>query len=645
MLTLSWSTFRERWTLFLGAIASIAVGIALTQSALTVAASATPPSEPGRSQLETEQLRAAYDDVATVMYLTALLAIFLTIFIIATTFAFTVAQRRRDLALLRVLGAGTGQVRLLVVGEAVILAACGIALGIPLGIPMVEVQLALLRRADFLPAGFSVSWTSWAAIVAACCGLAVAVLGVLAASRRAARVRPLEALRDVSTVSRVMTASRWIVGLLLLGLSLALVLAAPAAGLVGALSMSLGIAVLGGVALSLLSPLVVPLVARLLGLALRRSTLGGIAEANLRHSVRRSASTAAPLIVLVALVVGLAGTLAAVSQATEIELRNTVTGDLVVETTGRDAAKVATVPGVATASPETSVPMLLRLEVTSGGVTEIETYSDGIVAVDPAAFRATHDLDPVSGDLDDLVGATFAAMQPADSEPLRIGQKGAAIIDDEEQSLRLVAVMPERLSTSQEILVPRDLIPASLLHPAATDVIVDVAPGADPMAVAGAIHRLDIGTVSTVADWAERQSDAQQRANDSTMMVLLGLSGLYALMALVNAVVMAGSERRREFAVARLTGLTRGQVTTMAALEAVAVTVIGLLLGGLVVAAALTGIALASREAIGTAVLAVPWTLVLAITAGAFGVVGLPSICTARWATRPRPVRLASVRE
>ncbi len=55
MLTLSWSTFRERWTLFLGAIASIAVGIALTQSALTVAASATPPSEPGRSQLETEQ--------------------------------------------------------------------------------------------------------------------------------------------------------------------------------------------------------------------------------------------------------------------------------------------------------------------------------------------------------------------------------------------------------------------------------------------------------------------------------------------------------------------------------------------------------------------------------------------------------------
>ncbi|HET8873247.1 MAG TPA: hypothetical protein VFM83_06135 [Gaiellaceae bacterium] len=46
MLTLSWSTFRDRWALFVGAVASIAVGVALTQSALMVAASATPPTRP-----------------------------------------------------------------------------------------------------------------------------------------------------------------------------------------------------------------------------------------------------------------------------------------------------------------------------------------------------------------------------------------------------------------------------------------------------------------------------------------------------------------------------------------------------------------------------------------------------------------------
>ena len=62
-------------------------------------------------------------------------------------------------------------------------------------------------------------------------------------------------------------------------------------------------------------------------------------------------------------------------------------------------------------------------------------------------------------------------------------------------------------------------------------------------------------------------------------------------------------------------------------------------------AAALTGIALASRDTIGTAVLAVPWTLVAAITIGALAVTTITNILTTRWATRPRPTQLASARE
>jgi putative ABC transport system permease protein len=125
----------------------------------------------------------------------------------------------------------------------------------------------------------------------------------------------------------------------------------------------------------------------------------------------------------------------------------------------------------------------------------------------------------------------------------------------------------------------------------------------------------------------------------------MGLGGLYAAVAVVNAVIIAGAERTAEFAVARVTGLSRPQVVRMALIEASAVTAIGLALGGLVAAGALAGIAAAGVRAVGVPLVAVPWTPLLLLVPGAFLVTGAASVWSTLSATRRRPVTLVTARE
>jgi putative ABC transport system permease protein len=647
MLGLASRTFRDRWYLFLGAILSLAVGVALMESSLIMVASAQfVPIPDGSPRLAAMELRAAYDDLATLMIITSMISMFLTVFIVSTTFAFTVAQRLRDLALLRLSGGSRGQIRRLLLVEALLLGVCGVAIGVLLGAPAVRAHVWLLSRIHFLPEGFTTAWTSWPAVVAAGSGFGVALLGVLTASRRAARIRPLEVLRDSDAAARVMTLPRWIAGLALMACSIVMVLFAPAVGLVVALALALGLAVAGGVALSMLSPLIVPLTGRLLGLVLRRSTIGGLAEANLRDGVRRSAATAAPLIVLVSLLLGLAGSLGSVARATAVEQRQTTVGDLVVETTGADADRVASVPGVAVASPEITVPATLEMTVTSDDSSETEVDETTLLAVDPHAYQRVHPLTPIAGSLSALTGPTVAASQnTSDGERLSLGRKVTVDLGTGRRTLRLVAVMPEQLSTSDQFLVPRDLLPDASVADAPAQVIVRVAAGMSVEAVARAIRAADIGEVTTVSAWARAQASQQQSTNNATLIVLMGLSGLYAVMAVVNAVVMAGADRGREFAVLRMSGLSRAQVVWTALVESSAVTLIGLLLGGVVVTAVLAGIASAALRTIGTAVVAVPWELATAMAAGAFAVTAVASILTTLAVTQTRPIQLASARE
>jgi ABC-type antimicrobial peptide transport system permease subunit len=189
----------------------------------------------------------------------------------------------------------------------------------------------------------------------------------------------------------------------------------------------------------------------------------------------------------------------------------------------------------------------------------------------------------------------------------------------------------------------RDLVPAAQLAGAPSRSFVTLAPGADRHAVSAALAKS--GTVSDVDAWLTADAAARNSVNNKIMTVVLGLGALYALIGVVNSVVIGAAARRREFAEARVTGLTRGQVVRSALLESAAVTGSGLLLGGLAAGATYLSVLAVTRAVTGDATLAPPWTLILVVSATALLVTSLTSVLTSWSATRGSTVAVLGARE
>ncbi|RZQ60376.1 FtsX-like permease family protein [Amycolatopsis suaedae] len=644
MLRLSVSTFTERWQLFVGAILTVCFGVALVQSSLLILVSAaTAEAPPGVPPMVAARIEDGYTAALALLGVTLGISVFLAVFIVASTFAFTVAQRRRDLALLRLVGGAKRQVRRLLLSEAVLLGVIGTVAGVPLGLLAMRAQSWLLIELGFLPPQFQARWMDWILGVSAGVGVGVALAGVLVASRRASSVRPLEALRETGAAVRVMTVSRWFFGLLFLAGAVAMAIVAQVAGPEGAIPLAINSALAASVGLAALSPLVVPLVGRLFGLVLRGTTLGGLAEANLRHGVRRSAATAAPLLVLVALVIGQLGTMSSIATASERQQARNTVGDLVVNSTAARAGALREVEGVEHVSTETAVAVTATLTEDRGDEDERTRDRAGeAVIVDPADYRRTHPAPAEEGSLEALRGNTVAVGPgSAGEEGLELGATVPFTVDGRRLDLRVVAVLASTMNGGVDYVLPAGLVAS---QGDATS-IVSVAPGLRPEDVGARIQAAGLGQVVTVPDHLAASASAQQDTQEGIMAVVMGLGGLYALMAVINAVVIAAAERRAEFATARLTGLTRRQVVGAALLESWAVTAVGVLLGAVAAAGSVLAMASALGEITGEAVIDVPWPVVGAVVAGAFLVVGATSVWTSVSATRATPVSLVAAKE
>jgi putative ABC transport system permease protein len=646
MFRLSLSTFKDRWQLFLGAIATLAFGVALVEGSFMMVASAVGPDTSGATPREAVKIDQTFEALASLMSLSAAIAALLTIFIVASTFAFSIAQRRRDLALMRLVGASRRQVRRLLLGEAVILGVVGVAVGVPLGYAVTAMQYRLVDRAGFVPPGFTLTWAWWPAITGAGTGLVVALVGVYAASRRAGRVNPMEALRDNVAVARVMTVPRWIGSIVSLALAVvAFVFTIRLDPIIG-VAVAFGIIACASIALSLLSPIVVPVVTRLSGIVLRPFTLGDLTQANVRHAIRRTASTAAPVIVLIGLVVGLISVMGAISDASVVQRRATITADAVVSTTGAKAYRVASLPGVRVASPEVTVPALAEIPYRDTGEPRIDKVVDGIVAVDPRAYAELHDITMSQGAIADLrPGSIIVTEGPAEGYRVTLGDPVTVTIGDQVVHPRIVAALPEMLSPGQQDLLPLSSVQTRALASAPADVLVDLERGTTIHQFSNTVEIAHLGTVMSVDASVRKFAEQQNQTNVNILAVLLSLSGLYAAMGVINTLVMAGSERKREFAVLRLSGMTRRQVMRSALLESLIVGAIGLALGGLVVLAAVYAVSLMTAHALGVAVVSIPWPLVSAIALGSMVVVGATTRVTTYAATRRSPMQLAAARE
>jgi putative ABC transport system permease protein len=563
----------------------------------------------------------------------------ITVFVVAGTIAFAVQRRRREIALLRAVGATPGQVRRLLLRETGVIGllagltgcAAATALFAPFTHALVSVGLA--------PDGFTVAphWIPYA--IATAVGVVVALLATLVAARRALAVRPGEALVESALPQRRMGVARTLLGLVALGGGVTLVTVLSSQ----AISFATLAAFCFMIAVALLAPVVVGWPAALAGRPLKAGGgagfLAGSALATGRFRVGAVGAA-------IALVVALAGTqalgLATAQRATERATAERVLADHVL--VARDggglppsvAEAAAKLPGAAAAGMVSTDVFLLDRHLTNQG------DSWQAAGLDPVATHGTLDLDVRAGSLDAVRGDGIAVSDSlAGHGGVRIGRiLPARLADATPARLRVVAIY-HRANGIGDVVLPRSL---ALTHAAAAlDSAVFVADGGDAAVARGLDAIARAAPTAVVRSRAAYLHDvtAQGQENARAQWVIVALMIAVSTMAAFNTGALAAAERRRELVLARLGGATRGQVIRSLTLEALVTTLAGI---GVGVAVVLASLARVGDDPSGGP-LAIPWGQAGLVVAGAAALGLIGTLVPTALVGRARLTALAGLRE
>jgi putative ABC transport system permease protein len=563
-------------------------------------------------------------------------ALFVGVFLILNTFSIIVAQRSREVALMRALGAGRRQVIGSVLLEAVLIGAVASVLGLLAGVGIGALLAYVFGHtggADLELAGIGVPAS--AIIGAFAVGILVTVVAALLPAIRASRVAPVAALRDAAVTDRPLTkltVSGAVVGVLGAGL-LGIGLAGKAGS--GTLWSILGGVLLAFIGTALLTPLVARPVAGVIGRLFAWSVPGKLGRLNAGRNPRRTAITAAALMVGIALITGIYTVFASAKTSVTHLVDTQFKAELIIsgENGNREGIPATFDPAVLTKAAQ-----LAQID-SAAGVALDQAMVDGEhtfvgVGTDDPTLVKIFGLTPVAGTLDQ-VGDGQIVVDEKTAAGRHVGDRVTVQLSRGEPSGYTISGI-----YAKSDLVSGWILPASAIHNFRTDQLVQgyltVKPGADLAAAKQGVAALlaDSPEVN-VADRHEyiEQQSASVNGVLSMVQILLALAILIAVLGIVNTLALSVLERTRELGLLRAVGLRRAQTMRMVTVEAVVVSVFGAVLG-LVVGA---GLGVASVRALhdqGITQLTLPWTqmvtyLVLAAVVGVAAAV-LPAIRAAR---------------
>ncbi|MFC5720639.1 FtsX-like permease family protein [Streptomyces gamaensis] len=553
---------------------------------------------------------ASLSDVATLLAIMAVIAGFVSVFVVSGTFAFAIAQRRRELALLRTVGATPQQVRRMIMAESAALGVVASAVGCALGVAGGRFLASVLVGFGMAPEGFAVEPSAAILVGSFFTGVVVALLGVFAASRRAAKVRPAESLRDAALETGVMTRGRWITGSLFLAAAVLLIMMMMGAGGDGAVVIALVLTEILVVAMVAFAPLLVPPLVRLatLPLAAVTSVTGMLAGENARSAVRRTAGAAAPILVTVAVSGSLIGVTNA-SSATQIaDSRKHLTADVVVAGPGAGmpasaVRELAGVRGVASVTPVSEASGFL--------VGSSYVMSSAVGGVAPEKLGSAFKLDPVKGSLDDLKGDSLAVTSLiAGQLGWRTGSEVEVYLADATKVRLKVAAVLKSSASLPPVILPQATLAAHQPGTMSSAAYLSLAPGADRAAVTAAADKVaqQYGAQAVARGaWLEQRAEATQQEGQVLMLVLLGMAMLYTGIAIANTLVMAAGERAEGIALMRKIGATRAQILRTVVWETLTVVVVGGVLGLLADGVTMMGMSRALSSSGEGAQFPVPW--------------------------------------
>jgi putative ABC transport system permease protein len=512
-------------------------------------------------------------------------AVFIAIFVVASTLGLSIQQREREIALLRAVAATPGQIRRMIAWEAAIVALAGSAAGIWPGIVLGRVLAHGLMRHGIVPPNFTLSYDWLPAAAAIAGGVAAALLAVLAAGRRAVRVPPTLALTDAAAEPRLLGPGRLIGGLLALGgaVPLFMVSVTTTTPETAAATSELSAIFLVVVA-AFLGPVVPYVAARLLAPPLAAlSPVGGfLASANL-GATRRFSSASTPLVLTVALNCTLLFSSTTIDHAVTEQRQAGLTGQLAVTSTGPGlpAAALAdtrATPGVRSAAGLTSTTLGPGLGTSDTIPAQILSGGQG----------GGLDAGVIAGSLSALHGDTIAlGRHRADAVHARIGDRMAIMLGDGTRTRATVVAIYTRDLAFGDALVAPGLAAGHQTTPLLSMILIRAGrPAATAARLQALAQRYPGLRVSDSASLVSA-TDADRELNHWLGPFFVVMIFAFTSIAIVNTLIMIALRRRRELALLRLTGATTRQVRSMARWEAILIITMGLGIGLAIAATAL----------------------------------------------------------
>ncbi|MYW70451.1 FtsX-like permease family protein [Streptomyces sp. SID8379] len=514
------------------------------------------------------------------------IALLVATFSIHNTFAIVVAQRTRENALLRAIGASRRQVTASTLVEASVVAVLASAAGLAGGIGIAAGLQALFPAIGFpFPEGELVI-SALSMLLPLAVGVAVCLGSALLPALRAGRTAPLAALRETAVDDSGASRRRAVVGGTLGA-------AALAATLVGVLvSPSLLLAGIGAVlalaSFVVLGPVASSSAVRVLGgpLDRLRGVTGGLARRNALRSPKRTAATASALMIGVA-VVSLFTVFGASLKATMNQtVDRSFAGDLAVSTPSFGA-------GGSGLSPELAPAIGQRPEVDTAvglgrGVADVGGEGRALTVTDPAALSRAFDLGTVQGTLTDLGTDGIALTRAeADAQHLRVGDTARLAFTDGKTEPFTVRAVYGRSELAGDYVITREAWAPHRSQDSDTLISVTFKDGVTAADGKAAVEK--VAAAYGDPEVQTRDEYAQSSASGIDMMLtlvyaLLALAVLIALLGIANTLTLAVHERTRELGLLRAVGQTRPQLRAMVRWESVLVaafgTAGGLVLGG-----------------------------------------------------------------
>lgn len=571
------------------------------------------------------------------------IALLVGVFVISNTFSILVAQRTRELALLRAVGASRAQVLRSVLLEAALVGIVAAVLGLLAGVGLAKGVTALLDAtgADLPTTTLQVRSTT--VMLALVLGLVVTLTAAMIPAIRATRVRPLAALRDVAIDRSGASRPRIALGAIVLALGAYSLSSAwtdgssdslPTVGM-GALLLIAGAIVIG--------PVLAGASVRTIGAPLPalKGVAGRLATENAARSPKRTSATASALVIGVALVGFITVFAESAKQSITSEVDRGFAGDFVIQSSAVQFGPPSGFPG-AVAEAARAVEGIDALVPLGFGRGEF-TYPDGdtatqfLTSVEPA--RLTEVLEPrmAEGEVADLTDTGIIVDQElAEGHGVKIGDR-IAVTAPGGASLDLVV---EAISDDENLLgwftITRTAYASIVPELLDIQVFGSVSEGADVDAVLAAVEEAVSDTPSLVV--LDRDEFAGDLARQITSFVtfvygLLILSIIIAMIGIANTLSLSIHERTRELGLLRAVGMDRRQVRSTVRWEAVLISLLGTLVGlglGMLVSWAL----IQALESEGLTTFAVPTGSLVVITLGAAVLGTAASILPARRAAR-----------